>query len=94
MKMMQLVLIWETGFACTREIGFKFCNFFGKEAVPDGDPVGGVGGSGSTARLSSVVPLQLTGQRKHGYAAVICLGLPHVALCCNALLLKSLLSQS
>lgn len=60
---------------------------FGKEAVPDGDPVGGVGGSGGTARLSSIIPLQLTGQCKHGYAAVICLGLPHAALCCcsNAL---------
>lgn len=49
---------------------------FGKEAVPDGDPMGGVGGSRGTARLSSIVPLQLTGQRKHDYAAVVCLGLP------------------
>lgn len=57
---------------------------FGKEAVPYGDPVGGVGGSGGTARLSSIVPLQLPGQCKHGYAAVICLGLPHAALrCCS-----------
>lgn len=63
---------------------------FGKEAVPDGDPMGGVGGSGGTARLSSILPLQLTGQCKHGYAAVICLGLPHAALCCTALLLKCL----
>lgn len=63
---------------------------FGKESVPDGDPVGGVWGSGGTARLSSIIPLQLTGQRKHGYTAVICLGLPHAALCCTVLLLKSL----
>lgn len=58
---------------------------FGKEAVPDGDPVGGVGSSGGTACLSSIVPLQFTGQCKHGYAAVICLGLPHAALHCTAL---------
>lgn len=44
---------------------------FGKEAVPDGDPVGGVGGSGGTARLSPVISLQLTGQREHSCAAVL-----------------------
>lgn len=49
---------------------------FGKEAVPDGDPVGGVGSSGGTARLSPVVPLQLAGQCEHGCAAVILLALP------------------
>lgn len=63
---------------------------FGKEAVPDGDPVGGVGGSRGTARLATIIPLQLTGQCKHGYDAVICLGLPPAALCCTALLFKCL----
>lgn len=63
---------------------------FGKEAVPDRDPVGGVGGSRGTTRLPSIIPLQLTGQCKHGYGAVICLALPHAALCCTALLLKCL----
>lgn len=58
---------------------------FGKEAVPDRDPMGGVGGTRGTARLSSIISLQLTGQCKHGCAAVIYLLLPHVALCCAAL---------
>lgn len=64
---------------------------FGKEAVPDRDPVGGVGGTRGTTRLSSIISLQLTGQCKHGCAAVIYLLLPHVAPCCTALLLICLL---
>lgn len=57
---------------------------FGKEAVPDGDSVCGVRRSGGTTRLSSIIPPQLTGQSKHDYAAVICFGQPHAALCCTA----------
>lgn len=57
---------------------------FGKEAVPDGDPVCGVWGSRGTTRLSSIISPQLTGQSKHGYAAVICFGQPHTALHCTS----------
>lgn len=51
---------------------------FGKEAVPDGDPVGGVRGCGGASRPPAVVSLQLTGQCQHGCSALICL-LAHVA---------------
>lgn len=55
---------------------------FGKEAVPDRDPVRGVRGSGDTACLPSIISLELTGESKHGCTAMICLVLPHAALCC------------
>lgn len=59
---------------------------FGKEAVPDGDPVGGVRGCGGASRPPAVVSLQLTGQCQHGCSALICL-LAHVAPRCAAPLL-------
>lgn len=63
----------------------KYPGTFGKEAVSDWDPVGGVWGSGGTACLSSVFFLQLTGQREHGYADVIWLSKPRcTVLQCTA----------
>lgn len=51
-------------FTCYLQNDFSHddCSTFGQEAISNRDPVGRLGGSRGTTRLSSIISLQFTGQ--------------------------------